>query len=166
MNTVLLPGSFDPPTLGHQDVILRAASFSKKLIVGIACNTRKEKSNFSVKERIDFLKILTMEKTNIEIVGIQGLIVEFAKVHQINFLIRGLRTFSDMEAEFQMALANKKIGGLETLFLMADNKFAHISSSLIKEIAAYGHSLKDFVPAPIEKAVYERLSSQHDSFPH
>src|ERR1700722_8026454 len=153
MNNGLIPGMFDPPTLGHLDVILRAAKICKKLFIGVAHNIRKRESAFSVEERIGLLNVVLHKEKNIEIVPIDGLIVDFAKKHHIDFLVRGLRAFSDMEVEFQMALANKKIGGIETLFLMADGKFAHISSSLIREIAACGHHLKDFVPEAIEKEI-------------
>lgn len=159
MNTVLFPGTFDPPTLGHQDIILRAARLAKKLIIGVAQNSRKSNFAFTTDERIALLKELTKEEKNIEVVQIEGLIVDFAKEHQIDCLIRGLRAFSDMETEFQMALVNKKIGNLETLFFMTEGKFSHISSTLIREIASCGHHLQDFVPAPIEERVRARLNS-------
>lgn len=157
MSFALYPGSFDPPTLGHYDVILRAAKVCKKLLVGVACNTSKKEYTFSLEERLQLLKTLVQAERNIEVVRIEGLIVDFAKREKIDFLIRGLRAFSDMEHEFQMALANKKIGGIETLFFMADSKYAHISSSLIREVAACGHHLKDFVPDVIEAEISSRF---------
>jgi len=150
----LIPGTFDPPTLGHLDVIERAAKVCKKLIIGVADNQQKPTSCFNTKERIELIQKVV---PGIEVVQINGLIVDFAKEHKIDFLIRGLRAFSDMEHEFQMALANKKIGNMETLFFMADGRYAHISSSLIRDIAAHGHHLKDFVPASIEEEVFKRL---------
>lgn len=150
----LIPGTFDPPTLGHLDVIQRACKVCQKLTIGVAENRQKPTSCFSTEERIHLLQKVV---TDLEVVPIEGLIIDFARAHQVDFLIRGLRAFSDMEHEFQMALANKKIGDIETLFFMADGRFAHISSTLIRDIAAHGHHLKDFVPEPIEKEVTARL---------
>ena len=162
MNTVLVPGTFDPPTLGHLDLFVRAAKVSQKLIIGVAQNTHKKSTVFSVEERVQLLKKIVENEPNIEVIPLVGLLVDFAKKHQINFLIRGLRAFSESEREFRMAAVNKKIGDIETLFLMADSQFAHISSSLIKEIAELGHHLKDFVPESIEKIVSARLSKPID----
>ncbi len=150
----LLPGTFDPLTLGHLDVIERAAKVCSKLIIGVAQNRQKGTTCFTTEERIELLQKAC---PGIEIVTIGGLVVDFAKEHEIDFLIRGLRAFSDMEHEFQMALANKKLGNVETLFFMADGRYAHISSSLIREIAANGHHLRDFIPEAIEPEVTARL---------
>lgn len=157
MSSGLIPGTFDPPTLGHLDVIERAAKLCRKLIIGVAHNQRKQQICFSSEERVAFLKELTRALPNVEVVRIKGLMIDFVKEHGIDFLIRGLRAFSDMEYEFQMALANKKLGEVETIFFMADGRFAHISSSLIRDVAMHGHHLKDFVPAAIEPEVSSRL---------
>ncbi|NGX53331.1 MAG: Phosphopantetheine adenylyltransferase [Chlamydiae bacterium] len=157
MSIGLYPGTFDPPTFGHLDVIERAATMCDKLLVGVAQNSSKKNICFSTDERAAFLKALLAKHKNIEIVHVPGLVVDFAKKMKISFLIRGLRAFSDMEHEFQMALANKKIGEMETIFFMADGKYAHISSTLIREIARAGHHLKDFIPPEIEPQVTPRL---------
>ena len=155
----LLPGTFDPPTLGHLDIIRRAAGICDVLYVGIAENSAKKRSFFSAEERQTLLKSITGDLPQVEVVLLTGLVVDFAKEHQIDFLVRGLRNFSDFEYESQMAFANHEIGGIETLFLIADEKYARLSSTLIREIAFNGHRLQDFIPAEIEKAVFERLKT-------
>ncbi|HSW72882.1 MAG TPA: pantetheine-phosphate adenylyltransferase [Chlamydiales bacterium] len=152
MKKALFSGSFDPPTNGHLDIIQRASKIFDFLYVGIADNTSK-KSLLSTKEKKKLLTSLTKKYKNIEVVEFSGLNVSFAKKIGAEVLIRGLRAFSDFEYEFRMALANRQLSGIETLFLMSDEKLAHIHSSLIKEIAHFGGSLKGFVPPEVEKAV-------------
>lgn len=152
----LIPGTFDPPTLGHLEIIQRAATLCKKLYIGVADNASKTPS-FTQNERMSFLGEICHHLPNVEIVSIHGLVIDFVKKQKIDTLVRGLRSFSDMEHETQMAQANKKLGGVETLFLISEGHFAHISSSLIREIAACGHHLKDFVPKEIEEKVFSRL---------
>jgi pantetheine-phosphate adenylyltransferase len=154
----LLAGSFDPPTLGHLDIIQRAAPLCHHLFIGIAENSKKNHPAFSILERQAMLAELCHSLPNVKIVVIPGLVVEYAKHHNIDFLIRGLRSVQDFEFEMQMAIANKKLCGVETLFLMADSSHAHISSTLINEIALGGYRLHDFVPEVIEDAVYTRIT--------
>jgi pantetheine-phosphate adenylyltransferase len=153
----LLPGSFDPPSKGHLDVIQRGAKLCDKLYVAVARNTSKANSLLSLNEKMELLGVLTHSLPQVKIVALDGLVVDFAKIHHVNFLLRGLRSPSDLEYESRMALANKKIGGIETLFLMADPQFAHISGTLIREIAIFGGSLNEFIPPEIEPAVLEKL---------
>lgn len=157
MKTALFPGSFDPPSLGHLDIIKRASTVCDKLYVAVAVNVSRTKEVFSAKERVELLCEITKEIKGVEVVTFSELVVEFAKKQKVDFLIRGLRAFSDFEYEFRMALANRKIGGLETLFLMADAELAHISSTFIREFAHFKKRLTDFVPQEIEQIVYERL---------
>ncbi len=157
MEIGLITGTFDPPTLGHLNIIERAAKLCSKLLIGVAENPKKSPICFTLEERLELLQELTLPFSNIEIESIQGLTVEFAKKRRVDVLIRGLRTFSDISYECQMSLANKKIGAIETLFLVAEGEFTHISSSLIREVASTGHHLKDFVPASIEPKVTARL---------
>lgn len=154
MSIGLIAGSFDPPTLGHLDLIERAASLCHRLIVGVADNPSKGPPLFSKEERIALLREITTH----EIHPIEGLVMDFAKSIKANFLIRGLRSSSDFSHEFQMAFANKKVGSLETLFLMADGRFAHISSTLIREIAREGKSTKEFLPSIVEKNILIKFS--------
>jgi pantetheine-phosphate adenylyltransferase len=157
MKIALLPGSFDPPTMGHLDIIKRAQQACDKLIIAVAENVGKKEPLFTIDERLELLKKITHGLNNIEIIAFSELVVEFAKKNNVNFIVRGLRAFSDFEYEFRMALANRKIGGVETLFLMADANLAHISSTYIKELAHFNRHLKDFVPDEIEPFVFNRL---------
>lgn len=153
----LLPGTFDPPTNGHLDIIRRAASICDILYIGISQNTAKKSSLFSTEERQALLKLITQDIAQVEVVLLNGLVVDFAKKHKIAFLVRGLRNFSDLEYESQMSFANHKMGGIETVFLIASEKYARLSSTLIREIAFHGHRLQDFIPAEIEEVVFERF---------
>jgi pantetheine-phosphate adenylyltransferase len=158
MTKFLFPGSFDPPTLGHLDLIERASHICDKLYVAVATNaTKKEKPLFTLDEKKKLLETITTHIHNIEIITLSGLVMDTAKSLGVNCLVRGLRAFSDFEYEYRMALANRRMGGLETLFLMADEKHAHISSTLIRELAHYKTRLHNFVPAPIEEMVYTRM---------
>lgn len=150
MKKALFSGSFDPPTNGHLDIIQRASKIFDFLYIGIAENTTK-KSLLSIKEKKQLLTSLTSKYKNVEIMVFNDLSVSFAKKIGADVLIRGLRAFSDFEYEFRMALVNRQLSGIETLFLMSDEKLSHIHSSLIKEIASFGGSLKGFVPLEVEK---------------
>ncbi len=158
MKKALFPGTFDPPTLGHIDIIKRSASMCDKLYVGIASNAYKTDALFPVDEKVAMLKQICKAYPHAEIVHFSCLVVEFAKQHQINYLLRGLRAFSDFEYEFRMALANRHLSGIETVFLMADERVAHISSTLIRELGRYKSRLHGFVPAEIEEQVFSKVS--------
>ncbi len=161
MKRALFPGTFDPPTLGHLDIIERAMKICDELVIGIAVNYSKgEQHLFSLEEKIAMLKKVTAHIPNVKIVHFSQLVVDFAKENEINFIIRGLRAFSDFEYEFRMALANRKMGGVETTFLMADEKHGHISSSLIRELGHYGSRFHEFVPHVIEEQVYKKLKNK------
>ena len=155
--TALFPGTFDPPSLGHLDIIQRASKICDKLYIGVAKNIRKVPALFSVEERIKLLKTITKSLPYVEIISFNGLVIDWAAENNVDFLLRGLRAFSDFEMEFQMALANKKMSNMETVFLMSDSNFSHISSSLIREIASFGHDLHDFVPAEFEDMIRKRV---------
>lgn len=159
MKTAIFPGSFDPPSLGHLDIIKRASEICDKLYVAIAINTTRYKELFTHEERVSLLKKITKELPNVEVISFSGLIVEFVKENKIAYIVRGLRAFSDFEYEFRMALANRKIGNVETLFLMADAELAYISATLIRELTFFGKRLHDFVPEEIEPFIFERLKA-------
>lgn len=148
----IFPGTFDPPTLGHLDIIRKAQQICDHLIVAIAVKPDK-KSVFSVEEKIEMLKRIAPK---VEVSSFHGLIVDFAREKKGSFLIRGLRAFADFEYEFQMAEANRHLSGIETLFLMADARHTQISSSLIREIAHFKGPLKGFVPAEIESLIRKK----------
>lgn len=159
MKSALFPGTFDPPSFGHLDIIKKACQFCDQLIIGIAHKPGK-KEVFSVEERKEMLQLITSPFPNVEIENFHGLAVDFAKKKNALLLIRGLRAFSDFEVEFQMALANRRISGLETLFLMADEHHTHISSSLIREIAYFQGPLSDFVPPEIESLIRKKYKGK------
>ena len=154
----LFPGTFDPPSLGHVDIIERAAGLCDQLVVAVARNYEKVEELFSIDERVAMLKEVSKGLSNVEVTTFVGLAADFAEKHGIDCFVRGLRAHSDVEYEFRMALANRKLSGRETLFLMSGQQYGHISSSLIREIGREGHSLGDFVPAPLEGKILARLS--------
>jgi len=139
----LFPGVFDPPTLGHLDIVKQAPLVCEKLIVAVAQNLTKT-AVFTVEERLAMLRAATRSMPYVEIASFSGLAVDFAKEKKAHFLLRGLRSFSDFEHESQMASANLHMSGLETVFFMA--RHPHISSSLIREIAHFGGPLEDLIP--------------------
>jgi pantetheine-phosphate adenylyltransferase len=159
MRTALLPGSFNPPTLGHLDIITKAAKLSERLIVAVIANPRKKIGFFSLEERKGLLAKLCAPLTNVSVTTFQGLLVNFVKENQISYIVKGLRTGMDFDYEQQMAVANRMMAGIDTVFLPPSPENAHISSSLVREIGSLGHRLHGFVPAEIEAVVYEKLSS-------
>ncbi|MCB1135400.1 MAG: pantetheine-phosphate adenylyltransferase [Chlamydiia bacterium] len=159
MKRALFPGSFAPPSLGHFDIIQRGSKLCDELIVGVAHNPEKE-ATISSGQKAELLRIMTRELPNVRVEVFDGLAVHFAREQGVTHLLRGLRAFSDFEYEFRMALANRKLSGIETLFLMADPRLSHISSTLIRDIARNGARLKDFVPEAIEDQVFHFF---HDS---
>jgi pantetheine-phosphate adenylyltransferase len=144
-------GSFDPVTLGHLNVIERSSRLVDKLIVGIGINIEKQ-SLFTPEERVDLVRLCTERLGNVEVRSFSGLAVTFVRECGARVMLRGVRSLGDIEAEFTMTLANRKLDpGIETVFLMADDQFSHISSSLIKQIAALASDdeLARFVPREI-----------------
>lgn len=163
MKRALFAGTFDPPSLGHLDVIKRAVTICDQLYVGVTTNLAKKKSAlFSMDEKVDMLRAITSDLPQVTVVSFSSLVIDFAQENGVNFLIRGLRAFSDFEYEFRMALANRRMSGIETLFLMPDERVAHISSSLIREIGRYHSSLLDFVPKEIADTVLHRIAHLAD----
>jgi pantetheine-phosphate adenylyltransferase len=154
----LFPGTFDPPSLGHLDIIERSAKVCDQLVVAVARNYEKVEELFTVDERVLMLQEVTKGMGNVEVTTFVGLAADFAEKHGIDCFVRGLRAHSDVEYEFRMALANRKLSGKETLFLMSGQQHGHISSTLIREIGREGHSLGDFVPKAIEEQILARLS--------
>lgn len=153
----IYPGSFDPVTYGHIDLIERAQEIFSEVIVAVAHNPHK-KPLFSVKERIDMLKEATKELKNIVIDDFDGLVVDYAAEHKARVLIRGLRMISDFEYEFQMALTNRKLNPhIETIFLMPHESYSYLSSKLLKEAASLGADLSAFVPDFIGEALKKKL---------
>lgn len=158
MKIAVYPGTFDPITNGHMDVIQRALKIFDKLI--IAVSTRPDKSvMFSSKERVDMIKTVT-KGMSIEIVEFDTLLTDFMKSRKLTFVIRGLRAVSDFDREFQMAVANKDLDkDIETVFMMTDKEYLYISSTMVKEIARYGGPLKNIVPKNVEEVLRKKFSS-------
>ena len=155
--TAIYPGTFDPLTLGHLDVIERASALFGKIIVSAAISTSKN-TLLSIEERVDIIKASVDHIKNCEVVTFDGLLVDHANSKNASVIIRGLRAISDFEYEFQMALTNRKIAGhIETVFLMPSEKFSFISSTLVREIARYGGDVKEFVPAEAAKVIKEKF---------
>jgi pantetheine-phosphate adenylyltransferase len=155
----LFAGSFDPPSFGHLDIIRKAASLFDRLIVGVAVNLKKKSNSmFSTEEKVELLKKITSDLSNVEIAAFSHLAVDFAKQRGAGVLVRGIRAYSDLNAEFQMALANRHLGNLETLFLLGDEQYSHISSTIIREIVHAKGSLATFIPPEIEVIVRSKIS--------
>lgn len=154
----LFPGTFDPPTHGHLHLVKRAASLCDKLIVGVGTNPSKSAPILSHDERVAILKKETANYTNVNVQTFSGLTVDFAKQLGATTLIRGLRNRSDLDSEMEMAAANRRLG-IETFFLIADPEAAQISSSLIRQLAAGGAPLKDYIPEELESLLHSRLKA-------
>jgi pantetheine-phosphate adenylyltransferase len=152
----IFPGTFDPPSKGHLNIIQRSLSLCDHLIVAIGHKPDK-KHLFTIDERISMFKLIA---PNVEVISFHGLVVDLAKEKKASFLIRGLRAFSDFELEFQMALANRSLSGIETLFLTSDQNHIQISSTLIREIAHFGGQLSQFVPRELESLIYNKLNKE------
>lgn len=160
MRTVLYPGSFDPVTNGHVDVIRRASVIFDKVIVAVAKNSEK-KALFSTAERIELLREACKDLKNIEIATFDGLLVNSLEQFQVSAVIRGLRAVSDFEYELQMALMNRELNQkCETLFMMPSPEYSFVSSRLIKEIACCGGSVSQFVPPCVENAMLQKFGAK------
>ena len=154
----IYPGSFDPTTYGHVDIITRASKLTDTLIVAVLDNVRKN-ALFTVDERIAHLKEVTKELKNVRIESFSGLLVDFAKIHNAHLIIRGLRALTDFEYEFQMALTNRGLNTeLETIFIPTSLQYLYISSSVVKEIANFGGDLTALVPENILSDIQKKLN--------
>lgn len=154
--SILYPGTFDPITNGHHDLIRRAAKLFGRVVVAVAADTGKQ-SAFSLEQRVTLVQKTIAELPNVEVTGFSGLTVEFAKANGIDVVLRGLRAVSDFEFEFQMAAMNRHLGpDVETLFLTPGDHFTFISSSLVRQVAALGGDVSEFVHPEVEAALRER----------
>jgi len=154
----IYPGTFDPITNGHIDVIERALKIFDKVIVVIARNPKKQ-TLFTEEERIELIRESLKHLANIEVTATERLTVEFARSVNANAIIRGIRAVSDFEYEFQIALMNRKLcPDVTTIFLMPNEKFTYLNSSIIRELAQYGADISDFVPPCVEKKLKEKFS--------
>jgi len=157
LRTAIYPGSFDPPTLGHRDLIVRAEKLVDRLIVGVLHNPAKQ-STFSVDERTEMLRELTRDLPGVEVAAFNGLLVDFARQQSAQFIVRGVRAFSDFEYEFQMALMNRKLNAdLETVFLMPKEEYSVVSSRMVREVGSMGGDISGLVPEAFVERIAARL---------
>lgn len=156
MRIAVYPGSFDPITNGHLDIIERASRVFDKVIVGVLRNKNKS-PKFTAEERVNLIQRVTSHLDNVETESFDGLLVDFAKAHGAKVIVKGLRTVNDFEYEFQMALLNRALNNeCETMFMMTNSKYSYISSSMIKELAGYKGNLEGLVPSEIIQNIKEK----------
>ena len=160
MRIGVCPGSFDPVTLGHMDIIERATKIFDKVIVAVLNNPAKQTS-FTVEERVTLLKRATEHLPTVEVDSFEGLLADYAKLCHATAIVKGLRALSDFEYEFQMALANRKLNPeLDTVFLMTSAEYMYLSSSVVKDIAVHGGSVAGFVPDGIMQDIVRRTRKE------
>jgi pantetheine-phosphate adenylyltransferase len=157
--TAVCPGTYDPLTEGHRDIIIRCSKVFKKVILAISKNTRK-KPLYSLEKRIDFARRSLSEIGNLQIIPFEGLLADLVAEIDAEVIVKGLRAISDFEYEFQMAQINKKLKPeLETMFLVTNPRYAYLSSSAVKEVARFGGCITGLVPAEIEEEIVESFKN-------
>lgn len=158
----IYPGSFDPVTLGHEDIVERSLCFADRVIVAVAhTSTQTKRQLFSVEERVHLLDEVFSDNERVECTSFAGLLVDFARARAAHFMIRGLRAVSDFEYEFQMAQMNRQLwSGVETLFLMPDVSYAFLSSSLVREVAVLGGDVSRFVSPGVSRRIHDKLETK------
>lgn len=161
MKRAIYPGSFDPITKGHEDMILRSAKIVDELIVGVLNNSAK-KSLFSVEERVSMLEELTKDLPNVKVTSFDGLLVDYMREIDANIIVRGLRAVTDFEYELQIAQSNHiQNTEIETIFLTTNLKYSYLSSTIVKEFASYGGDISQFVPEQFIDRIYEKYNIKH-----
>ena len=154
----IYPGTFDPVTNGHIDLIKRALRVFDEVTVAVAHQSSQKEPLFSVKERVHFLKRATANMRRVNVESFDGLVVNFAKKKKADAMIRGIRMLSDFEYEFQMALTNRKLAGnIETIFLMPHESYSYVSSGLIREVAFLSGNIRSFAPEYVVKAIKQKI---------
>ena len=160
MLRAIYPGSFDPVTNGHMDIVMRSRKIVDELIVGVLCNKAKMPL-FSVEERVRILEEVTKDLRNVRIVPFEGLLVDFASKMEAGLIIRGLRAITDFEYELQMSQTNHKLEpNVETMFLTTSIEYSYLSSTTVKEIAAFGGDLTQFVPEAVAVELRKKMSTK------
>lgn len=160
LTKAIYPGSFDPVTLGHLDLIQRSSNLFDKIIVSVT-NNRVKQPLFTIQERVEMLQEVTAGINGVEVDSFSGLLVDYARSKQAQIVLRGLRAISDFEFEFQMALTNRKIDpSVNTLFMMPNEEFSYLSSSIIREIASLGGDVTPFVPVAVAERLKKKFPGQ------
>ena len=161
MKMAIYPGTFDPITNGHLDIIQRAVNLFEKVIVSVALNSEKGKTLFSKEERLSLILQSVSDMPSIQVDSFKGLMVDHAVKHSANAAIRGLRALSDFEFEFKMALMNRSLNEeISTVFLMPHAKYTHVSSSMVREVASLGGKVSEYVPPHVDKALKEKFGNE------
>ncbi len=156
MNRVVCPGSFDPITYGHLDIIARASALFDEVVIAVLVNQTK-KSLFTVDERLEMIAEVTSQYANVRVDSWSGLLVDYCETNQIGSIIKGLRAVSDFDYELQMSQINFQLKGIETLFMSTSPAHSFLSSSLVKEVASYGGDVSSYLPPIIQKRLLDRL---------
>ncbi len=157
MGSAIYPGSFDPVTKGHLDIIIRSSKIMDYLTVAVLENPRKI-ATYEIEKRVEMLKIVTESMPNVKVDYYKGLLIDYAVQTNTGIIIKGLRAISDFEFEFQMALVNQKLNpNIETMFMMTNSKYSYLSSSIVKEIAALGGDVSGLVPPEVYEMVIEKF---------
>jgi pantetheine-phosphate adenylyltransferase len=148
------PGTFDPLTLGHLDLIERSASIFSKLLVAVAAITNKGNGMFDIRERMEMVREAVVDMPNVTVAPLDCLLVDFCRRNRVNVVIRGLRAYSDFEYEFQMALTNRRLApGIETLFMMPQEEHSYVTASTVREVARYGGDTSSFLPVSVQRHI-------------
>jgi pantetheine-phosphate adenylyltransferase len=155
----LVPGSFDPPTNGHLDVIERCAGLFDRVLVGVVANPAKAPM-FTDSERVNMLGACTSEWGNVKVASFSGLLVDFAEQENIDVVVKGLRAMTDFDYEFQMSQMNRHLTGIVTLFVATKPEYGYLSSSLVKQVASLGGAIDKLVPPLVAAAIEERVSNE------
>jgi len=157
LTRAIYPGSFDPVTKGHLDIIARTSKIMDHLTVAVLENPRKV-ATYDIEHRLEMLKRVTKTFTNVEVEYYKGLLIDYARQKEINIIVKGLRAISDFEFEFQMALVNQKLDpSIETMFMMTNSKYSYLSSSIVKEIAALGGDISRLVPPEVHDIIVSKF---------
>jgi len=159
MKRVVCPGSFDPITFGHLDIIKRASELFDEVVIAVLVNTTK-KTLFTVEERLEMIREVTAELPNVRVDSWKGLLVDYCETHEVKAIVKGLRAVTDFDYELQMSQINLQLKGIETLFMATAPAHSFLSSSLVKEIATFGGDISAYLPASIIPRVTERLASR------
>jgi len=159
MRRAVCPGSFDPVTFGHLDIIGRSAALYDEVLVAVGLNASKRRM-FSFEERTDMLREATSQWDNVKVTSFDGLIVDFCKANDVQVIVKGLRAISDFDYELQMAQMNHGLKGIETMFMTTNPLYSFLSSSLVKEVATYGGDVSNLVPDVVHQRLVERAKEQ------